>query len=122
MSDHSIQNTNQNLTEYSDFTKVDIRIGTILEVNDNAKARKPAYILKIDFGEELGTKTSSAQITEYYSKEDLIGKQIMAVTNFAAKRVAGVKSEVLVLGCVHQDIDVVLLHPSQNVPNGAKVA
>lgn len=111
----------ENIIEYQDFTKLDIRVGTILEVSDNSKAIKPAYILKIDFG-ELGVKTSSAQITEYYTKETLIGKQVMAVMNFPPKRVAGVKSEVLVLGCVHSEIDVVLLHPSQVVPNGAKVA
>lgn len=105
---------------YGDFTKLDIRVGKVLEVTPNQKALKPAYVLKIDFG-DLGIKTSSAQITEYYTDENLIGKQVMAVMNFPPKRVAGVKSEVLVLGCVHSEISVVLMHPSQPVPNGSKV-
>ncbi|MDV2992422.1 MAG: putative chaperone CsaA [Chroococcidiopsis sp. SAG 2025] len=84
---------------FDDFLKVDMRVGTIIAVEDNLKAKKPAYILTIDFG-NLGQKMSSAQITDNYSKAELIGKQIIAVVNFPAKRVAGVKSEVLILGAV----------------------
>ncbi|MBE9015444.1 tRNA-binding protein [Chroococcidiopsidales cyanobacterium LEGE 13417] len=106
---------------FDDFLKVDMRVGTILDVEDNLKARKPAYILTIDFG-ELGEKMSSAQITNNYSKAELIGKQIIAVVNFPAKRVAGVKSEVLVLGAVPNDKGVVLLEPNLPVENGTRIS
>ena len=106
---------------FDDFLKVDMRVGTILDVEDNLKARKPAYILTIDFG-ELGEKMSSAQITDNYSKAELIGKQIIAVVNFPAKRVAGVKSEVLVLGAVPNDKGVVLLEPNLPVENGTRIS
>ncbi|URD52638.1 tRNA-binding protein [Chroococcidiopsis sp. CCNUC1] len=106
---------------FDDFLKVDMRVGTILDVEDNLKARKPAYILTIDFG-ELGEKMSSAQITDNYSKAELIGKQIIAVVNFPAKRVAGVKSEVLVLGAVTNDKGVVLLEPNLPVENGTRIS
>ncbi|WP_199197677.1 tRNA-binding protein [Chroococcidiopsis sp. CCALA 051] len=106
---------------FDDFLKVDMRVGTILDVEDNLKARKPAYILTIDFG-ELGEKMSSAQITDNYSKAELIGKQIIAVVNFPAKRVAGVKSEVLVLGAVTNDKGVVLLEPNLPVENGNRIS
>ena len=105
---------------YSDFLKVDIRVGTIIEAVDNLKARQPAYVLTIDFG-ELGQKTSSAQITQKYSKEELIGKQIVAIVNFPAKRVAGVKSEVLVLAAVCSS-GTVLLEPNIQVNNGARIS
>ncbi len=106
---------------FSDFLKVDIRVGQILAVKDNTKARQAAYILTIDFG-ELGNKISSAQITENYSKEELIGKQIVAIVNFAPKRVAGVKSEVLVLAAVCKTRGTVLLQPNLPVENGSRVA
>ena len=106
---------------FSDFLKVDIRVGQIIEVQDNIKARQPAYILTIDFG-ELGNKISSAQITENYSKEELIGKQIVAVVNFTTKKVAGVKSEVLVLGAVCQNCGLVLVQPTLDVENGSPIA
>jgi len=106
---------------YDDFEKVEIRTGTILSAKLNEKARKPAYVLTIDFG-ELGTKTSSAQLTENYTPEQLVGKQIVAVMNFAPKRIAGVKSEVLVLGAVSEQDSVVLLEPTFETVNGARIS
>jgi tRNA-binding protein len=106
---------------FLDFLKVDIRVGQITEVTENEKAKLPAYVLKIDFG-ELGTKTSSAQITKNYSKEELIGKQVVAIVNFAPKKVAGVKSEVLVLAAVCENHGTVLLQPNLSVKNGVRVA
>jgi len=106
---------------FDDFLKVDIRTGTITDAKVNEKARKPAYILTIDFG-DLGIKTSSAQLTVNYQLDDLIGKQIVAVVNFPPKRIAGVKSEVLVLGAVSDTDDVVLLHPSFATQNGVRIS
>ena len=105
---------------WEDFEKVDIRTGTILEINDFPGARKPAYQLTIDFG-ELGVKKSSAQITALYTKEALIGKQVIAVVNFPVKQIANFFSECLVLGVYNENKDVVLLHPSLPVKNGSKV-
>jgi tRNA-binding protein len=105
---------------FEDFLKVDIRTGTVVEAVLNHKARVPAYVLTVDFG-ELGLLTSSAQITENYRPDDLRGKQIVAVVNFPSKRVAGVKSEVLILGAVSSDHAVVLLEPSFAVENGARI-
>lgn len=102
-----------------DFLKVDIRIGTIIEASVNKKARKPAYKLKIDFG-PLGVKTSSAQITACYKEEELLGMQIIAVVNFPSKRIADVKSEVLVLGSDSEE-GIILLNPTQKVKNGDKI-
>ena len=103
-----------------DFGKLDLRIGTVLkaELLDNAK--KPAYLLEIDFG-DLGIKKSSAQITDLYQPNDLVGKQIVAVVNLSPKKIAGLTSEVLVLGANSKDRAVVLLEPQKNIPNGAKV-
>lgn len=109
------------MAEYSDFTKLDIRIGTVVEASDFPEARIPAIKLQIDFGEELGVKASSAQITKRYRPEQLIGKQVTAVVNFPPRRVAGFKSEVLVLGGVPEEGDVVLLGLDQSVPNGTKI-
>lgn len=106
--------------QFEDFLKVDIRAGIILDVQLNEKAIKPAYVLTIDFG-DLGIKTSSAQITKNYLPQDLIGRQIVAVVNFPTKKVAGIKSEVLVLACVCDTEGVVLLHPSQDVKIGSRV-
>ena len=106
---------------FEEFTQFEIRTGTILEVNLNPKAIKPAYKLTIDFG-PLGTKTSSAQITKNYSPEKLIGLQITAVVNFPVKHVAGVKSEVLVLGACSQKKDVVLITPIESVEDGSIVS
>ena len=104
-----------------DFLRVNIRTGTILEATLNVNARNPAYILYIDFG-PLGIKTSSAQITENYQPKELVGMEIMAVVNFPAKRIAGVKSEVLVLGAYSAEKGVVLLTPSDSVENGSLVS
>jgi len=106
---------------WSDFTKIDMRIGTIIEVSDFAEARKPAYQIKIDFGKEIGIKKTSAQITKRYSKEDLLKKQVVAVVNFPKKQIANFMSECLILGAVKED-DVVLLQPNFNIPNGLKIS
>jgi len=105
---------------FEDFTKIDLRIGTIIEVNDFPEARHPAYQLTIDFG-DLGIKKSSAQITTLYSKEDLLNRQIVAVVNFPKKQIATFMSECLVLGAV-DDKDVILLNPEHKVKNGSTVS
>ena len=107
--------------DFTDFSKVQICAGTIIEAELNEKALKPAYVLRIDFG-LLGIKTSSAQITQHYSPESLIGQQIVAVMNFPMKRIAGIKSEVLVLACVSEENGTVLLSPTMPVPNGCRVS
>ena len=106
---------------FEDFTKVDIRIGTIIEVNDFPKARIPAYQLKIDFG-ELGIKNSSAQITDLYSKEDLLNRQITAIVNFKTKQIANFMSECLVLGVANDKDKIVLLKASDTIKNGEQVS
>jgi tRNA-binding protein len=106
---------------WNDFEKIEIRIGTILEVHDFPKAKKAAFRLVIDFGKEIGTKKSSAQITVHYKKDDLINRQVIAVVNFPPKQIADFVSECLVLG-VYDDKDaVVLLQPDRLVKNGCKV-
>jgi len=107
---------------WSDFEKVEIRVGTIITVNEFPKARNPAYQLQIDFGSEIGIKKSSAQITTHYGLEDLIGKQIIAVVNFPKKQIGNFMSECLVLGLVGKEKDVVLLSPDFPVPNGLRMA
>ena len=104
-----------------DFLKVDIRIGTIVDVQDFPEARKPAYQLKIDFGEELGIKKSSAQITVNYSQEDLQGRLVMAVVNFPPRQIGPFMSEVLCLGFSDKDGNIVLIEPDQRVPNGERL-
>ncbi len=106
---------------YQDFEKVDIRVGMIIAVDDFPEARKPAYKLTIDFGSEIGIKKSSAQITEYYQKEELIGRQIIAVVNFAPKQIGKFISEVLTLGLPDAADGAVLLSPTLQVPNGGKL-
>ncbi len=106
---------------YDIFDKVDIRIGTVLSVKKNAKARKPSLIIEVDFGNEIGIKQSSAQITHYYNEESLKGKQVIGICNFPEKNIAGVKSEFLVLGAIEDDGKVVLVHPSQPTKNGLKI-
>jgi tRNA-binding protein len=106
---------------FEDFLKVDIRIGTIIEVNAFPKARKPAYQLKIDFG-NLGVKKSSAQITDLYTKEELLNKQVSAIINFKPRQIANFMSEVLVIGVYNSDGNVVLLQTSKSVKNGEKVS
>ena len=105
---------------WADFEKVDMRAGTIIEVNDFPKAKKPAYKLKIDFG-ELGIKNSSAQITASYSKEDLLNRKIIAVVNFPPKQIADFISECLVLGVYDENKNVILLQPERTVSNGMKI-
>ncbi|TXG38899.1 tRNA-binding protein [Seonamhaeicola maritimus] len=105
---------------FEDFTKVDLRVGTIIEVNDFPEARNPAYKLTIDFG-DLGIKKSSAQITNLYNKEDLMNRQIVAVLNFPKKQIGKYMSECLVLGAVNGK-DVILLNPENNVKNGSVVS
>ena len=106
---------------YADFDKVEIRVGTVDRVEDFPEARRPAYKLWIDFG-PLGVKRSSAQITRLYSREELVGRQVLAVTNFAPKQIANFMSEVLVLGPVLEDGTVVLAHPEREVPPGTRIA
>tara|TARA_Y100000294_G_scaffold8455_1_gene7976 strand:+ start:335 stop:676 length:342 start_codon:yes stop_codon:yes gene_type:complete len=107
---------------YDIFDKVEIRVGTVVDVKKNEKARKPSLVIKVDFGKEIGIKQSSAQITHFYNEENLKGKQVIGVCNFAEKNIAGVKSEFLVLGAIEEDGKVVLLHPSQPTKNGLKIA
>ena len=106
---------------YQDFEKVDIRVGKITEVDDFPEARKSAYKLKIDFGAELGIKKSSAQITKHYTKEDLLGKLVICVTNFEPKQIGPYVSEVLTLGLEDENKDVVLLSPDKDTPLGNKM-
>ena len=107
---------------YEDYNKVEIKIGTVLSVSKNEKARKPSLVVEVDFGEKTGVKKSSAQITHYYNEENLIGKQVIGVCNFPKKNIAGVSSEVLILGAIEKDGKVVLVHPSQKVQNGLDIA
>lgn len=106
---------------WADFEKVDMRVGTITDVQPFPKARNPAYKLQIDFGSELGIKRSSAQITKLYTAESLLGKQVIAVVNFPKKQIADFMSECLVLGVVGADKEVILLQPSQEAKNGDRI-
>ena len=108
------------MISWEDFEKVDIRVGTILEVQDFPKARNPAYQLSIDFG-ELGIKKSSAQITKLYEQSELIGKQVVAVVNFPPKQIANFFSECLVLGVVGADKEIILLQPERKTKNGFRI-
>lgn len=107
--------------DFNDFLKIDIRVGTIREVQDFPEAKKPAFKLYIDFGEEIGTKKTSAQITQNYAKQDLIGTQIAAVINFPEKQIGKFMSQVLVLGFPDDNGDVTLIHPSKTIPNGGRL-
>ncbi len=111
---------NKTIITFDDFAKIDLRVGTIIEVNDFPKARNPAYQLLIDFG-ALGFKKTSAQITTLYTKEDLLNKQIIAVVNFPKKQIANFMSECLVVGAVKEN-DVMLLHPECGIKNGQAVS
>jgi len=106
---------------WDDFERVDIRVGRILTAAPNPKAQKPAYVLTVDFGSDLGVKTSSAQLTVHYEPEQLVGMQVVAAVNFEPKRIAGVKSEVLVLGLPDEQGAVVLLTPTREVPLGGRL-
>ena len=107
---------------YEDFKKVQIKIGTVTEVKNNEKARKPSLVIKVDFGPEVGIKQSSEQITHFYNSENLVGKQVIGVCNFPSKNIAGIVSEALILGAIEKDGKVVLVHPSQNTENGLDIA
>ena len=107
---------------YNIYDQVDIRVGTVISVKKNEKARKPSLVLEVDFGKEIGVKQTSAQITHYYNEEKLKGKQVIGVCNFPEKNIAGVISQVLILGSIDKDGKVVLVHPSQEVENGLPVA
>ena len=107
---------------YEDFKKVQIKIGTVIEVKNNDKARKPSLVVKVNFGSEIGIKQSSAQITHFYNSENLVGKQVIGVCNFPIKNIAGVNSEVLILGAMEKDGKVVLVQPSQKTENGLDIA
>jgi len=107
-------------TSFEDFIKVDVRIGTITEVKEFPKAKKPAYQILIDFG-TIGIKKSSAQITEFYTKEKLLGKQVIAIINFNPRQIANFMSECLILGVYNKDGHVVLLQTSQLIKNGEQI-
>ena len=107
---------------YDVYEKLDIRLGTVLSVKKNEKARKPSLVVEVDFGKEIGVRTSSAQITHYYNSENLIGKQVIGVCNFPEKNIAGIKSQFLLLGSIDEEGKVTLLHPSQKAENGLPIA
>lgn len=107
--------------DWNDFEKIDMRVGTIVSAEVFAEARKPAYKLRIDFGEAIGTRKSSAQVTDFYRPEELVGKQVVAVVNFPPKQIGPLRSECLVLGAVG-DGGVTLLHPGLPVADGTRIA
>ncbi|SHM85902.1 tRNA-binding protein [Phytopseudomonas punonensis] len=109
------------IIEWQDFERVELRVGTLISAAPNEKALKPAYVLQVDLG-ELGIRTSSAQLTAHYSAEELIGRQVLCVCNFAPKRIAGVRSEVLVTGVYDNDGRVVIAGFDKPLPNGARLA
>jgi len=111
----------KDIVKYEDFEKIEILVGTILEVKINEKARKPAYVLKIDFGEKIGIKKTSAQLQKYYKSDELINKQVIAVVNFEPKQIGKIISEVLVLGVPDLENEPVLLSPDKQVNNGGKL-
>lgn len=111
----------QNNLSWAEFERVEMRVGTILEANDFPEARKPAYQLVVDFGKEIGTRKTSAQITKHYEKADLVGRQIVAVVNFPKKQIGKFMSECLVLGAVGEERSVILLSPDFKVDNGLRI-
>ena len=106
---------------YDDFLKIDIRVGTVIEALPFPEARKPAYKLKIDFGEEIGVKRSSAQITVHYQLEELVRRQVVGVVNFPPRQIGPFMSVVLTLGFADKNGDIVLLEPQRSVPNGSRM-
>jgi tRNA-binding protein len=113
--------TNKMDLTWNEFERTDIRVGTIIDINDFPEARKPAYQLTIDFGAEIGVRKSSAQITKRYEKEDLLHRQIVAVVNFPKKQIGKFMSECLVLGAVGEEGDVILLAPDFKIENGLRI-
>ena len=109
------------MISYDDFSRVDIRVGTVLSAVPNTAARKPALVLEVDLGPEIGVRKTSAQLTELYRAEDLVGRQVAAVVNFPPRQIAKVMSEVLVLGFPDPEGRVVLVVPERPVPNGGKL-
>lgn len=107
---------------WTDFEKVELRAGTVVEVEDFPEARKPAYKVTVDFGPGIGLKKTSARVTDLYSKEELLGRQVLGVVNFPAKQIGPVRSEFLLTGLHREDGAVVLAVPDKDVPNGAKLA
>jgi tRNA-binding protein len=107
---------------YDVFNKVDIRVGTVLSVRKNEKARKPSLVIEVNFGKDIGIKQSSAQITDYYNEENLKGKQVIGICNFPEKNIAGIVSQVLILGSIDKEGKVILVHPSQDSENGLPIA
>ncbi len=106
---------------WEEFENIELRVGTIVEIEDFPEAKDPAYKMKIDFGEELGIKTSSSQITHHYTKEELLGQQVIGVVNFPPKKVGKYVSECLVTGFKDKDGDIVIARPDKKVPNGEKL-
>ena len=106
---------------FDDFLKVDVRVGTIVDVQDFPEARKPAFKLWVNFGADIGTRNTSAQITKYYTPDDLVGRQVAAVVNFPPKQVGNFMSEILVLGFPDPDGEVVLIGIDHEVPNGGRL-
>ena len=111
----------KNNLSWSDFEKVDMRVGTVVEVNDFPEARNPSYKLQIDFGDEIGVLKTSAQVTTLYNKKDILGKQVIAVVNFPKKQIANFMSECLLIGAV-DDKDVTLLETGRQVKNGLRIS
>ena len=107
---------------YEDYNKIQILVGTVLKVTKNEKARKPSLVVEVDFGKDMGITHSSAQITHYYNSENLVGKQVIGVCNFPKKNIAGVISEVLILGAIEKDGKVDLVHHSKKKDNGLEIA
>ena len=107
---------------YDVFDRIDIRVGTVVSVKINKKARKPSLVIEVDFGREIGIKQSSAQITHYYNEENLKGKQVIGICNFPEKNIAGIVSQVLILGSIDKEGKVILVHPSQDSENGLPIA
>ena len=112
----------KNEITFKDYQKVQISVGTVLKVSKNIKARKPSLVLEVDFGSKIGIKKSSAQITHFYNKDNLIGKQVIGVCNFPEKNIAGIVSQVLILGSIDSEGRVTLVHPSQKAENGLPIA
>ena len=107
---------------YDIFEKIDIRVGTVLSVRKNEKARKPSLVIEVNFGKDIGIKQSSAQITDYYNEENLKGKQVIGICNFPEKKIAAIVSQVLILGSIDKEGKVILVHPSQDSENGLPIA